>query len=121
MMLSEESKLSNFKCPDGGLNNNIHVMDKENASLMRYGECDNSMITKEKTHILDDDIKSIKYVSDELQLKTVEIISDLIDLGVPAKSLDDILLGGVKEYYGIMCEPRKQNYLTKDSKENKGE
>jgi hypothetical protein len=119
-MLSKESKFSNFECSDCGVNNNMHVMDKENAPLMKYEECD-SMITQEKTHILDIGFKSIEYVSDELQLKTVEIISDLIDLGVPVKSLDDILLGGVKKYYGIMCEPRKQNYLIKESKGNKGE
>ena len=119
MMLSEENKLNNIGCPDDEINENVQLLNEDHSCITSCVGYDN-IITQDKTYILNVGIKSIKYVVDELQLKTIEIISDLINLGVPVRCLDDILLEGVKKYYRIMCKDRSQNYLIKNFKESKG-
>lgn len=119
-MLSKENKLNDYKHPVRGMGDDKLFRDKENVCLMRDVAYDDGL-TQEKTYILDVGFKSIKYVCDELQLKTIEIISDIIDLGVPIECLDDIVLEGVKKYYGIMCENKNTDLLNKDFKEKKGE
>ncbi len=120
VMLSKENKSNDIRYPNNEINRNVHLRGEENSYMTSFVGYDN-VIAQDKTYVLDIGFKSIKYVSDELQLKTVEIISDLIELGIPERCLDDILLEGIKKYYETMCIERSQNYLINIIRDNKGE